>query len=104
MDIDTMYRICRRLQSTHKIITNSCSAHRSQSSVCGRLFSLPLNACSICACAQEFGEGLERQCESCGVSVRMHVLEKNAKNSTDPHDRAEKSVLGAGARLLPPCC
>lgn len=54
------------------------------------------------ACAQEFGKGLEWQRESCGVSARMHVLEKNVKNATDPHDRAERPGLRARARLFPP--
>lgn len=58
--------------------------------------------CNMRACAQEFGKGLERQCESCGVSARMHVLEKNVKNATDPHDRAERLGLRARARLFPP--
>lgn len=40
--------------------------------------------------AQEFGKGLERQCESCGVSARMQVSGKNVENATDPHDRAER--------------
>lgn len=56
----------------------------------------------LLACAQEFRKGLEWRRESCGVSVCVHVLEKNVKNS-DPHNRAERSGLGAGARLFPRC-